>query len=83
MSQRIFSVILRGQLKVDRATFWHVVQTCEPADRPSPEEEPAPPQHALYVVKGLRGCGWSEDQIRRLSPEEAESALHTEWSKPA
>jgi hypothetical protein len=81
MSQGRFGLILRKQLKVDRRTFWHVLQTGEPADRPTPVEEPPAPEYPGWVVSGLKGVGWTEERIRELTPDEAEERLHSEWSK--
>jgi hypothetical protein len=77
-----FHVILNQQLKVSRAEFWRVLQTGEPARRPSVETEASPvPTHELWVVRGLKGAGVSEAEIGALSPEEAIRKLQEFWAR--
>jgi hypothetical protein len=82
MSQGRFSAILRTQLKVTREQFWETLLSGRPVERPAPVEA-APPRHKLYVVQVLtRELGMSEDEIGRLSVEEAERLVHEHWSRP-
>lgn len=81
-SQQLFSRILRDQLRVSRREFWTALQTGQPVDRPVPELEPAPPEYPAYVVSGLLARGLTEDQIRLMTPEEAEAKLVELWSTP-
>ena len=81
MSQGRFGAILRTQLKVTRKQFWETLQSRRPVERPAPVE-PAGPKHKLYVVQVLtRDLGMSEDEIARLTVEEAERLVHEHWSR--
>jgi hypothetical protein len=82
MSQDVFGVILRTQLRVSRSDFWDALRTGEPVDRPSEEAERPAPSHEAWVVLGLKGQGMTEEEIRQLTPEDAVSLLHEKWSQP-
>jgi hypothetical protein len=82
MSHRVFSVILRTQLKVSRAKFWQALETGEPVERPVPEPEEVDVQHEAWVVFGLLRAGVVEAEIAGMSEEEARTRLHELWSKP-
>jgi len=76
-----FSLILREQLKVSREEFWRAIETGNPVDRPVELDE-QPPEYPAWVIWGLRGYGITEDQVRQMSPAEAEAPLHARWATP-
>jgi len=80
MSQGRFASILRTQLQVSRSDFWNALQTGRPVERPSESDEPAPPSHEAYVVLGLKKYGLTEEEIARLSIEEAIVLLREKWA---
>lgn len=77
----VFSRILRDQLRVSRERFWQAVVTGQPVERPVELEEP-PPEYPAWVVSGLLRYGYTEEQIRQLTPEDAQALLHETWSFP-
>lgn len=79
MSPGRFSSILRTQLKVTKVEFWAALQTGQPVDRPTKLEDPVP-VHEAWVVLGLKNRGLTEEEIGKLSPEDAETLLHEKWS---
>lgn len=81
MSQNVFGVILRTQLKVSRAQFWEVIGSGQPAERPGHEELPEP-TYEPWVVLRLKDTGMTEEEIRSYSPDEARDLLHEKWSEP-
>lgn len=82
MSQGRFSAILRTQLRVTREEFWKALRTGQPVERPAPVEETRS-GHKLYVVRVLKhDLGMTEEEIARLSVEEAEHLVHEHWSRP-
>ena len=82
LSQDLFSLVLREQLKVDRATFWCVLQTGEPAIRPTNVEK-ASPEYEAWVICGLIKCGLREEEIREMTPSNAKALLLEKWSSPS
>jgi hypothetical protein len=77
-----FGFVLRTQLKVSREDFWRAVETGQPIERPSaaPAEPLALP---LWVVTVLVDeLHLSQEEISRLSPEEAIDRVHQHWSEP-
>ena len=81
IGEDLFRQILRVQLKVTRAQFWNTIKTGTPVDRPvEPLEEVQ--AYEPWVMKHLLLRGYSEDQIRELTPEEAKLLVHELWSQP-
>jgi hypothetical protein len=76
-----FGVILREQLKVSREEFWEAINTGSPVARPV-ELEDAPPEYPLWVIWGLKNHGYSEEDVRKMTPEEAQALLQEKWSEP-
>lgn len=77
-----FGVILREQLKVSRDAFWQAIDTGKPVDRPVELEEEAP-EYPAWVVFGLAKYGVREEEIRKMTPEEAEKLLAEKWASPS
>ena len=82
LSQNVFGLILRDQLRVSREAFWTALQTAEPADRPVPVVEAPPPTYPGWVIAGLLARGVAEDQIRAWTPTEAQTQLEELWAQP-
>jgi hypothetical protein len=80
MSQDLFSLILREQLKVNRGEFWRVLAEGGPAQRPSVPPEPEPSTYPAWVVDGLLKQGLTEAAIREMTPDEAQALLYEKWS---
>lgn len=77
----LFGLILRSQLKVSRTEFWEAIRTGKPVTRPvDPLDEV--PAYDAWVVSGLLSKGYTEDQIREYSPEDAKELLQRLWSEP-
>jgi hypothetical protein len=81
ISPNVFARILRDQLRVNKAQFWEAIRTGQPVDRRMPLDE-APPEYPAWVVVGLLKYGYTEDQVRGMTPEEAEALLTEKWSTP-
>jgi len=77
----VFGAILRDQLKVSKAEFWQAIETGKPVDRPVDLDEPAA-EYPAWVVFGLARFGYSEDDVRAMTPTDAEALLHEKWSQP-
>lgn len=82
MSQSRFSLILRTQLRVNRQDFWEAIRTGQPVERPSTPPEGAPPTHEAWVVFGLRQHGITDEEINRMTADEARARLHQLWAQP-
>lgn len=70
MSENTFRAILRHQLRVSVAAFWHSVRTGKPASRPSaplPETRPGLPASLVWQLKRELGLG-EEGIAGRSSP---------------
>lgn len=76
-----FRWILREQLHVSRDDFWGATRTGKPVDRPVSLEE-APQMYPAWVVFGLKKYGYSEEQVRKMTPAEAQELLQRKWSEP-
>lgn len=77
----VFTQILRRQLHVSKEQFWNTIDTGQPVDRPTDTDEP-PPEYPAWILVGLMKHGYSEDDIRAMTPEEAEALLYEKWSSP-
>lgn len=78
----VFGTILRTQLKVSREEFWRAIDTGKPVDRPV-ELEPQVPVYPAWLLVELRKYGVYEDEIRTMTPAEAEELLWKKRSSPA
>jgi hypothetical protein len=76
----VFATILRDQLKVNKAEFFAAIANGEPVDRPVDPLEEGPVQYPLWVVFGLAKFGIREDEVRRMTPEEATELLQRLWA---
>jgi hypothetical protein len=81
ISPNVFGLILREQLKVSKHEFWEAVNSGKPVDRPVPLDE-APVEYPAWVVAGLAKFGYSADEVRAMTPDEAEALLIQAWSEP-
>lgn len=77
-----FGVILRDQLSVSRQEFWEAVNSGTPVDRPVVLDD-APPEYPAWVIWGLKKYGYSEKDVRKMTPEDAEALLWGKRSEPA
>lgn len=77
----VFAQILRRQLRVSKDEFWNAINTGQPVQRPTDLDE-APPEYEGWVVAHLLGFGYTEDEIRQLTPDEAKALVHDKWSAP-
>lgn len=77
----VFARILRDQLRVNKEQFWEAINTGQPVDRPVELDE-APAEYPGWVVMGLLRNGYTEAQIREMTPAEAQALLHEKWSSP-
>lgn len=77
----VFATILRDQLRVNKAEFWMAINTESPVDRPVDPLEEAPPEYQLWVLMGLAKFGIHEEEVRQMTPEEAEALLHKKWAE--
>ena len=78
----LFRQILRVQLRVSEADFWHAVRSGKPATRPS---APLPSRIGLpaWLAERLRReVGLSDSAIGRLSEDEARRRLEKHRSRP-
>ncbi|MBI2941979.1 MAG: hypothetical protein HYY04_16235 [Chloroflexi bacterium] len=83
MSPGRFAAILRDQLKVSQGDFWETIRSGRPAPRPSVPLPAAPPAHPAWVIRALKHqFGMSENDIARLSVEEARRYVAERWSSP-
>lgn len=80
MSPGRFGAILRKQLEVSKADFWHALQTGEPVVRPSEDATDELPSHEDYVVFHLKNFGVSDSELAEMAPEEALALLHEKWA---
>jgi hypothetical protein len=76
-----FGVILREQLQVSRQQFWEAINSGTPVDRPVELDE-QPPQYAPWVISGLKKYGYSEEDVRNMTPDDAEALLWEKRSEP-
>ena len=75
-----FRTIARHELEVSVPEFWECIRTGKPVDRPVPLEEPEY-QHPAWVVSVLVGRKhMSEDDVAKLSREEAERLVQDHWA---
>jgi hypothetical protein len=74
-----FGVILREQLQVSRQQFWETINSGTPVDRPVALDE-APVQYPGWLIWQLKRYGYSEEDVRKLTPEDAQALL---WEKRA
>lgn len=77
----VFAQILRRQLRVSKEQFWQVISTGEPVVRPGDLDEP-PPEYEGWVVVQLLANGYTEDEIRQMTPDEARNLVYEQWSTP-
>jgi hypothetical protein len=77
-----FHLILREQLQVSQKQFWEAINTGSPVERPVILDD-APPEYPAWVVWGLKKYGYTEDDVRKMTPEDAEALLQEKWSEPA
>jgi hypothetical protein len=75
-----FMFMLRDQLRVSAEDFWEAVRTAQPVARPSQVPSAPGPTTRLWVVAGLRKCGYTIEEIAALSPESAEAKLRSIWA---
>jgi hypothetical protein len=81
ITPNVFSLILREQLRVSKAEFWGAIASGEPVDRPVDLDD-APPEFPAWVVFGLRKYGYTEAEIRTMTPSDAQALLQDKWSSP-
>ena len=81
MSPGRFKAILRNQLQVSVDDFWNVLVTGEPVDRPStpPEAGPTLPAYLARVLE--HELHLPQEEIARLSEEEARRLVEGHWSR--
>ncbi len=82
ISNDLFKWILRVQLEVSEEAFWNAIRTGKPVQRPSsqlPEPTPTLPEWLVGALK--REVGISEEDVAKLSREEAEAKLDAERSR--
>lgn len=76
----LWAHILRDQLKVDQGTFWACVRDGRRPDRGVPAvPEEALPADLVYLL--LTRVGLTEDEVRRLSKDEAIARLQHYWTQ--
>lgn len=71
-----------SQLEVDEETFWEVIRTGKPAERPSPAPEPGRDPIPDWIVQTLLRARLNEDEISELSVDEAEHLRLAYFSLP-
>lgn len=76
------SEVLSKQLEVDERTFWLVIQTGNPASRPTPQEAPSTEPLDYWVVRSLERGGLNEEEIKSLTANEAKYLANTYFSLP-
>lgn len=82
IGKNLFKWILRVQLEVGEEGFWNAIRTGKPVQRPSsqlPEPTPTLPEWLVGALK--REVGLREEDVARLSREEAEAKLHAARSR--
>ena len=81
----LFQFILRVGLQVSEAEFWEAIRTGEPARRPGhPAPPPVPPKPSAGLVYQLRKhLGLPDEEISRLSKDEAIEMLNEYFSRPS
>jgi predicted RNA binding protein YcfA (HicA-like mRNA interferase family) len=78
----LFKRILREQLQVDEATFWRVIRGTEvPAANAAPPSLPGKPGWLVLLL--IAKVGLSQDEIERMSTDEAEQAWEEYQVRPA
>lgn len=77
-----FGVILRKQLQVSRQQFWEAVQSGVAVDRPAVLDD-APPEYPPWVILGLKKYGYGEEDVRQMTPEDAQALLWEKRSEPS
>lgn len=84
IGEGLFHFILRVELQVSEDEFWRAIRTGKPADRPAhPAPRPAVRRPDAGVVFQLREhLGLGDDQIAKLSRDEAIAMLNDHYSKP-
>lgn len=75
-----WKAIVRNQLKVTEEQFWEALRTGTAVDRTPPPPPPEPIAVEEWVRKGLRRTGMTDDEVDRLTPEEAQQGLYRRWS---
>ena len=82
ISSDLFKWILRVQLEVSEEAFWTAIRTGQPVQRPSshlPEPTPTLPEWLVGAL--MREVGISEEDVAKLSRNEAETKLSAERSR--
>ncbi len=77
--------IWRDQLGLESEDeFWRVLETREPASRPSTQPQPpeGPSLPGWLVETLIRQAGLPIEQVKGLTEEEARRRLHEFWSQP-
>jgi hypothetical protein len=77
-----FGVILREQLQVSRQQFWDTINSGTPVDRPGILDD-APVEYPAWLIWQLKPYGYSEEDVRSMTPEDAEALLWKKRSEPA
>lgn len=76
----LFRHILRDQLRVDEARFWAVVRgTTGPDEAPAPD---APTIPGWLVERLIRAVGLAEEDVRRMTRDEALAAWEEHQATP-
>ena len=76
-------VVLR-QLEVDEVTFFEVLTTRQPADRPAPQTEPLPDPLPDWALEALMRKGLTEQELAGLdlTAEEVEDLANFSFTLP-
>jgi hypothetical protein len=81
----LFHFILRVELQVSEAEFWEAIRTAEPASRPAhpapPHVSPKPSAGLIFLLRKHVRVG--DDEIGKLSKDEAVEMLNEYFSRPA
>ena len=76
----LFRHILRDQLRIDEARFWAVVRgTTGPDEAPAPD---APTIPGWLVERLIRTVGLAEEEVRRMTRDEALAAWEEHQATP-
>jgi len=70
------------QLDVDEATFWEVIRSGEPADRPAPAPDEGRDPMPDWIVQALQLGRFNEVEIAALGVEEPEHVALAYFSLP-
>lgn len=79
--QHLKSSVLK-QLEVDETSFWRVINTGEPAERPTPKAEPERQPLPGWAVATLMKNHLSESEIARFDAEEAIDLANYSFTLP-